>query len=386
MRIVLLCCDPFAGVAESLGCSVRLRSLAEALVHAGHTVAAISASADASTPGSDLAGFEIRPLRLPVTVREIDWHLSRLQPDLVIERMLPFLHEGAQAAAEAGIPHVYDLATPFAIDRDETRDLVAATAHALHLTSGVLAGSSSVARWVNAIATSTLPVTVLPGAAGPQFLRPVTPAAIRSVEQRLRLGSGEFRVGFLGSCTAESGVLELVRAIGEIAKVRPARLVIMGDGPLRNVILRESFEKGTPLVLCGNIAHDRVPAYLAACHALAIPGDRGDGYRAPLALYEGLALARPIVAVDTPAIAAVVRDGHDALLIGAGAGGALRDALLKLANSPVLAASIGAEGRRTIDRGHTWDALAARAIRFAKELPARTLSAGEEPLQRVSSR
>lgn len=388
MRIALLCCDPLAGSAESVGCSVRLRSLAEALVRAGHTVSAISASADSDTPPSDMAGLEIRPLRLPVTVREIDWHFSRIQPELVIERMLPFSHEGAQAAAEAGIAHVYDVSTPLVADAHDPRDLHAATSRALQFTSGVLAGSSSAARWVGTFVNTLVPVTVLPGAAGAHFMRPVSPSAIRGVEQRLRLGAGEFRVGFLGAFTAESGVLELVRAVGAIHKERPARLVLMGDGPLRNAVLREAFEQGTPIVLCGRVPHERVPAHVAACHAIAIPGDRGDAYRAPLSLHESLALSRPVVALQTPAIASVVRDGRDAILIDSVGENAetLRAALMRLAQDGTLGPKLGAEGRRTVEREHTWDALAERAVRFAKELPARTSGGHEEPMQRVSSR
>ena len=388
MRIALLCCDPLAGSAESIGCSVRLRSLAEALVRAGHSVFAVSASAGADTPPSDLAGLEIRPLRLPVTAREIDWHFSRIQPDLVIERMLAFSHEGAQAAAEAGIAHVYELATPLVAGLHEPRDLTLATARALQFTSGVLAGSSSAARWLSAIAHAPVPVTVLPGAAGAHFMRPVAPVAIRDVEQRLRLGAGEFRVGFLGAFTADSGVVDLVRAVGAIHKTRPARLVLMGDGPLRNAVLRTAFEQGTPIVLCGRVPHERVPAHLAACHTVVIPGDRGDAYRAPLALHEALATSRPVVALDTPAIASVVRDGRDAILIDSVGEDAviLRDALMRLAQDAALAARLGAEGRRTVERGHTWDVLAVRAVRFAKELPVRTSGANEEPLQRVSAR
>ena len=101
MRIALLCSDlgiPFGGVK---GASVHMRAVASSLLRMGHQVSAIVATAgpeDGYLPLTE-RGLELRVLRQPRTVREIDWHLSQAQPQLLIERLSLLAPEGALAAA-----------------------------------------------------------------------------------------------------------------------------------------------------------------------------------------------------------------------------------------------------------------------------------------------
>ena len=80
MRIALLCSDlgiPLGGVK---GASVHLRAVASSLLRMGHQVSAVVATAGPETGYAALAerGLEVRVLRQPRTVREIDWHLSQV--------------------------------------------------------------------------------------------------------------------------------------------------------------------------------------------------------------------------------------------------------------------------------------------------------------------
>src|SRR5262249_58493278 len=91
------------------------------LLRRGHQVSAIVANAGAESGYTALAerGLEVRVLRQPRTVREIDWQLSQVKPDLVLERLSLLSPEGALAAAEAGVPHLYEVNSP--LDEEAAR-------------------------------------------------------------------------------------------------------------------------------------------------------------------------------------------------------------------------------------------------------------------------
>src|SRR5206468_97266 len=121
VRIALLCSDlgiPFGGVK---GASVHLRAVAGSLLRMGHQVSAIVANTGPEPGYTPLTerGLELRVLRQPRTVREVDWHLSQVQPQLVIERLTLLAPEGALAAAEAGVPHIYEVNAP--LDEEAAR-------------------------------------------------------------------------------------------------------------------------------------------------------------------------------------------------------------------------------------------------------------------------
>src|SRR5262249_35908547 len=114
VRIALLCSDlgiPFGGVK---GASVHMRAVAGSLMRLGHQVSTIVANPGPEAGYKTLTdrGLDLRVLPQPRTVREIDWHLSQVQPQLVIERLSLLAPEGALAAAEAGVPHVYEVNAP----------------------------------------------------------------------------------------------------------------------------------------------------------------------------------------------------------------------------------------------------------------------------------
>src|SRR5262249_47982160 len=106
VRIALLCCDlgiPLGGVK---GASVHLRAVAGSLLRMGHQVSAIVANPGPEAGLGTLVerGLEVRALRQPRTVREIDWHLSQVQPQLVVERLSLPAPAAAVAAAEGRRP------------------------------------------------------------------------------------------------------------------------------------------------------------------------------------------------------------------------------------------------------------------------------------------
>lgn len=374
MNVVLLCLDravPLAGGRR--GASVHLRSFASALLQAGHSVATVCADAgeDEAVRALTARGLDVRPLRLPATVREIDWHFSRVHPDLVIERLTLGGPQGAMAAREAGIPHVYVVDT--ALDEDAARRHGAADGEqarllltqALAHSTGAVATSEEIAAWVRSLAPAGFPVAVEANGAGPGFFEAPRTNGLQQVMQQLRFAAGEFRVGFVGSLQPWHDLGTLVAAVAGLGRASRTRLVLVGDGPARNALLRQAWESDVCLTLSGSLPHDDMPALLSLMDVIAVPSGRPDSADSPIKLFEAMAAARAIVATETAPVARVVEHGRQALLVPPSDPAAMTQALRTLRDDPALRAKLGAEAKRAAESRHTWDAVAERVLAFA---------------------
>lgn len=379
MRIALLCSDlgiPLGGVK---GASVHVRAVAGSLLRMGHQVSAIVATTgpDAGYAALTERGLEVRALRQPRTVREIDWHLSQVKPELVIERLSLLSPEGALAAAEAGIPHLYEVNAPLDVEAEKHRNFERgdeareAFRRGFAASRGAVCVSEEVAQWVRSLAPEGFPVRVEPNGAGPEFLAAPDRNLLHTIEQRLRLTGGEFRVGFVGTFRPWHDIDTLLHAASELARNVPTRLIMVGDGPQRNHVLRTAWAGRAAITLTGAVPHHEVPAHLALCDAVAVPYASGDVYFSPLKLVEAMAASRPVVASATGPVQRVVTDGRDGLLVAPGDREAFARALERLAFEPALRGRLGAEARRTVEREYTWDAVIGRVLKFAAGLPAR---------------
>jgi glycosyltransferase involved in cell wall biosynthesis len=379
VRIALLCSDPGIPLGGVKGASVHVRAVAAALLRQGHQVSALVATAGPDVGFAPLAerGLEVRVLRQPHTVREIDWQLSQVKPDLLIERLSLLSPEGALAAAEAGVPHLYEVNAPLDEEAAKHRNFERidearlAFAHGFRASRGAIAVSEEVAEWVRTLAPAGFPVRVESNGAGPEFLAAPDPQEMARIEQRLRLNQGEFRVGFVGSFRPWHDLDTLLHAANALAQKVPVRVLMVGDGPQRNHVLRTAWAGRAAITLAGSIPHHEVPAHLALCDAIAVPYASPDVYFSPLKLVEAMAAARPVVASATGPVKRIVTDGRDALVVPAGDREAFAAALERLAFEPALRGRIGAEARRTVEREYTWDSVTGRVLKFAAGLPAR---------------
>lgn len=121
-----------------------------------------------------------------------------------------------------------------------------------------------------------------------------------------------------------------------------------------------------------------VIAQATACLLPSTATRIGSRYTSPLKLFEYLALGKPVVAADLPALREVVADGENALLVPVGDPRAIAAALDRLATDPALARRMGAANRQLAAR-YTWTSRAAAILDFMNTTPGRQL--GRETLQ-----
>jgi glycosyltransferase involved in cell wall biosynthesis len=113
----------------------------------------------------------------------------------------------------------------------------------------------------------------------------------------------------------------------------------------------------TGVFLAGWHEHDTLPDFLNAADATVLASVRE---QFGLVLVEGMACARPAVAVDAFGPAEIVEDGRTGWLVAPDDEAALADALVACIDDPAERARRGAAARETALERWSWPALAGR--------------------------
>lgn len=153
------------------------------------------------------------------------------------------------------------------------------------------------------------------------------------------------------------------------------RCRIVGRGPhgpvLQRMIAAASLDD--TVTLCGALPHEQVMDEYRRATMVVLPCIRtgeGDVDGLPNVLAEAMALGRPIVSSDLPAIRELIADGRDGILVPAGDVVRLAGAMRTVLDDPELREALGTNGRRTV------------VERFDVEVNVRRLAATLWPLER----
>jgi glycosyltransferase involved in cell wall biosynthesis len=88
----------------------------------------------------------------------------------------------------------------------------------------------------------------------------------------------------------------------------------------------------------------------------------------PLTVLEAMACGLPVVATPVSGTAEIVRHGESGLLVPPGDSASLSRAILRLMGDEPLREAQGRMGRRLVEVGYSWDAVAARTSAVYREL------------------
>lgn len=158
-----------------------------------------------------------------------------------------------------------------------------------------------------------------------------------------------FRVLFFGTYVPLHGVDTVLEAAGHLREMPGVELVLIGKGQLYAQIRQEAERLQLPNLRF--IDQWISPAQLReqvrqADVCLGIFGQTAKAARViPLKVFDALALGRPIITRDSPAIRELLEHQKNVLLCPAGDGAALAAAILKLKQDPGLAKTLALAGR-----------------------------------------
>ncbi|MBO0922492.1 glycosyltransferase [Cellulomonas sp. zg-ZUI222] len=329
----------------------------------------------ARTPGARLrqnvalARPLVRALRPTVLHTTTAWSNAVVTRALADEHGLPWVYEvrgvledtWAASFPTAEAQHAARASERHALVRARETELARAADHVVTL--GETVRRDLVTRGVDPAR-----ITVVPNAVPGELLD----LHVSSTAARARLGlSGEgFWVGTVSSLVDYEGIETLVEAVAVLRRRgADVRCAVVGDGTARASIARRAQTLGIAdhVVLPGRVAPDEAVGWHLALDAFAVPRRDTAVTRAvvPLKPMQAMALGRPVVASDLPALAEIVGEPGTGLLAAPDDAQALADAIERLADDRALAGSLGEAGR-AFAATRTW-AAAGRGYRSLYE-------------------
>jgi phosphatidylinositol alpha-mannosyltransferase len=141
----------------------------------------------------------------------------------------------------------------------------------------------------------------------------------------------------------------------------PLRLLVLGDGPERSALTSAS--AGLPVHFAGAVLDERADFVATSdiyCFTAAIASH-------PMALLEGMAAGRPVLAHDIDGVRQLVSDGVEGFVLPLREPRAYRAALDRLATDPALRQRMGAAAQARVE-AFSWPRIAAQIETFYREL------------------
>ena len=168
---------------------------------------------------------------------------------------------------------------------------------------------------------------------------------------------GKRVVGFVGSFTFWHGVRFLIESLEAALRTDPdMHLLLVGDGPEKKATetLIAERDLGSSVTLTGRVPHTEIPSYISAMDVGVMPDSNDFG--SPMKIFEYMAMSKPVVSARYQPTAEIIDDGENGFLFEPGDGTKLVSLVTRLLGDADLSRRMGAEGRRRVERQHTWHA------------------------------
>lgn len=164
-------------------------------------------------------------------------------------------------------------------------------------------------------------------------------------------------VGTVGRLVAVKDQRTLLCAVEHIISIEPAlakrlRVIVVGDGPLRETLEQQAAGLGKSVCFIGETAD--VAAYLTAMDVFVLPS-LGEGVSNTI--LEAMSCGLAVVASDVGGNPELVVDGETGCLFPVGDSEALARRLLDLFHDKALLDRLGSRGRELVVTRHSWDAM-----------------------------
>jgi phosphatidyl-myo-inositol alpha-mannosyltransferase len=165
---------------------------------------------------------------------------------------------------------------------------------------------------------------------------------------------------FLGRFDPRNGLTTLIESFRRVKsrgnRGREARLVVVGDGPLREHYYKQA-NGDKDIVFVGAVLEGR-PSYYAHSSVYACPTTKASF---GITLLESMACETPVVCSDILGFRDVVVDGREALMVPCGDRDALADALVRVLDDQGLAIQLSTTGRQN-SLEYSWEHVTSRVL------------------------
>ena len=191
-------------------------------------------------------------------------------------------------------------------------------------------------------------------------------AAVDAIPARLppmkeEIPPGTRTLFFAGRLTAEKGLPPLIDAAKDLDRELPLRLLIAGDGDLKEMVQRT----GEPICYVGKLSFEQVIGAIKACDVFCFPSVQPEGL--PTSLLEAGSCGAVVVSSQAGGSGEVVRDELTGYLLSESGSGAIEAALRSALTDPK-AEERGKRLQSFVRTRFTWDRTAETLLSVCRKL------------------
>lgn len=180
--------------------------------------------------------------------------------------------------------------------------------------------------------------------------------------------SGPACILYVGRFSAEKNCDALLAAAAKLARWLPARLVLVGAGPLEPALRERARVAGLDAEFPGVVPQERLPAFYAAADVFVLASFT-EGH--PKVLLEAMAAGVPCVASDCEGNRSLVADGTTGLLFDPRRPDELADRLARVLTDAALSEALARAGRALVVAHYDLGALVAAEIALLRRVAER---------------
>ncbi|MBC7225244.1 MAG: glycosyltransferase [Anaerolineae bacterium] len=334
--------DPVLGGIEN-----HIRLLAEGQTARGHKVAVLVTSLTTRTTVEDRGGVRVikagRALTLSSTPISLSLpvYLARLRPDITHLHFPYPLGEVAHLLFGRGRPTVITYHSDVVRQQGWLRFYRPFLRRILRRADRIIATSPHYVATSPYLRDVADRCRVIPLGIEVARFAQADPEAVRALRDRF----GAPLLLFVGRLRYYKGLPHLLRALQGLPE---ARLVVVGDGPMRSAWEAEALALNLAgrVHFVGEVGQDELPAYYHACDLFVLPADqRSEAFGA--VLLEAMASGRPVISTELgTGTSWVNRHGETGWVVPPADSEALRQAIQRLLEDEPLRQRLGEEARR----------------------------------------
>ena len=172
---------------------------------------------------------------------------------------------------------------------------------------------------------------------------PSPPEEVARERERLGIPAGSLVIGSVGRLDVQKGVEHLIRSAKRVlARFPDARLLVVGDGPEMQNLVRQAADSGVARNVIFTGYRTDVPL-LQSIMDIQVIASLWEA--ASLTIFEAMAMGKAIVSTNVDGLGEILADGNPALAVPPGDSAALGDAIIRLLDDPDLARELGSRAK-----------------------------------------
>jgi glycosyltransferase involved in cell wall biosynthesis len=214
-------------------------------------------------------------------------------------------------------------------------------------------------------------IGIIPNGVDAQVFRPVP----RHEPIANRLGLGNLPTfGYVSNMDHHRESQEtLIRAVSVLAGAgSPLRCVLVGDGPRRQELekLAQDLSVADRVIFTGAVEHSRIRDYYSLIDIFVVPrtSERAARFVTPLKPFEAMAMGKPVIVSDLPALREIVAPPSRGLVFPVDDHQALAEILMRLHADESGAKQLGDVGREWVTKERSWLANGHRYVDYFSRL------------------